>query len=63
VAGAAGTSILHLDFLVKDLAAAEEKVLSAGAVRFEFQPNAAHCLVFADHAGHAFCLTTVDELG
>ncbi len=61
--GPAGTSILHLDFLVEDLAAAEQKVLQAGAVRFEFQPNAAHCLVFADPAGHPFCLTTVDELG
>jgi hypothetical protein len=39
------------------------KVLQAGAVRFEFQPNAAHCLVFADPAGHPFCLTTLDELG
>ncbi len=38
-------------------------MLSAGATRFTFQPNAEHCLVFADPAGHPFCLTTVDELG
>jgi hypothetical protein len=61
--GHAGTSILHLDFLVENLDAAEQKVLQAGAVRFDFQPNVTHCLVFADPAGHPFCLTTVDELG
>ena len=61
--GSAGTSILHLDFLVENLADAEQRVLQAGAIRFDFQPNAAHCLVFADPAGHPFCLTTVDELG
>ena len=61
--GPAGTSLLHLDFLVDDLAAAEQRVLRAGAVKLDFQPNAEHCLVFADPAGHPFCLTTVDELG
>ena len=54
---------LHLDFLVDDLAAAEARVLAAGATRYQFQPNADHCLVFADPAGHPFCLTTVEELG
>ena len=29
----------------------------------DFQPDAEHCLVFADPAGHPLCLTTVDELG
>ena len=61
--GPEGTSLLHLDFLVEDLADAEQDVIQAGAVRFELQPNAEHCLVFADPAGHPFCLTTLDELG
>ena len=59
--GPAGTSLLHLDFLVDDLAATEQRVLKVGAVKFDFQPNAEHCLVFADPAGHPFCLTTMDE--
>lgn len=53
---------LHLDFLVDDLDAAGARVLAAGATRFEFQPNAEHCLVFADPAGHPFCLTTWDDV-
>jgi len=61
--GPEGTSLLHLDFLVDDLSAAQARVLRAGAVEFDFQPNAEHCLVFADPAGHPFCLTTVDDLG
>ena len=56
-------SLIHLDFLVDDLEAAAVTVEAAGASRFTVQPNAAHCLVFADLAGHPFCLTTVDELG
>lgn len=54
---------LHLDFLVDDLDAAGARVLAAGATRFELQPNAEHCLVFADPAGHPFCLTTWDDVG
>jgi catechol 2,3-dioxygenase-like lactoylglutathione lyase family enzyme len=54
---------LHLDFLVDDLAAAEARVLTAGATRYQFQPNADHCLVFADPAGHPFCLTTLEDMG
>ncbi len=61
--GSSGTSLLHIDFLVDDLVAAEERVLRAGAVKQEFQPNSAHCLVFADPVGHPFCLTTLDEIG
>jgi catechol 2,3-dioxygenase-like lactoylglutathione lyase family enzyme len=53
---------MHLDFLVDDLAATERRVLAAGATRYAHQPNAEHCLVFADPAGHPFCLTTWDEL-
>ncbi|WP_114854997.1 VOC family protein [Brachybacterium sp. YJGR34] len=51
---------IHLDLLVQDLAGAEERVLAAGATRFAAQPNAEHCLVFADPAGHPFCLTLWD---
>lgn len=51
---------LHLDFLVEDLAAAEARVLAAGATRFAFQPNPDHCFVYADPVGHPFCLTTWD---
>ena len=54
---------IHLDLLVDDLVAAEARVVSAGATRHVFQPNAEHCLVFADPVGHPFCLTTLDELG
>jgi catechol 2,3-dioxygenase-like lactoylglutathione lyase family enzyme len=54
---------LHLDFLVDDLAAAEARVLAAGATRYQFQPNSGHCLVFADPAGHPFCLTTLEDMG
>ena len=61
--GPSGTSLLHLDFLVDDLIAAEQRVLRAGAVRLGFQPNSEHCLVFADPVGHPFCLTTLDEIG
>ena len=61
--GAAGTSLLHLDFLVDDLEAAGERVVRAGAVRMDFQPNSDHCLVFADPVGHPFCLTLLDGIG
>ncbi len=61
--GPMGKALLHLDFLVDDLIATEQRVLKAGAVRMDFQPNSEHCLVFADPAGHPFCLTTLDEIG
>jgi catechol 2,3-dioxygenase-like lactoylglutathione lyase family enzyme len=53
---------LHLDFLVDDLAATEARVLAAGATRYADQPNPDHCLVFADPAGHPFCLTKWDTV-
>jgi hypothetical protein len=37
-------------------------VAAAGATRYDTQPNAEHCLVFADPAGHPFCLTTWDDI-
>jgi hypothetical protein len=49
---------MHLDFFVDDLAATEARVLAAGATRFDIQPNADHCFVYADPAGHPFCLST-----
>jgi len=53
---------MHLDFIVEDREAAEARVLAAGATRFDFQPNGDHCTVFADPAGHPFCLSTWDEV-
>ena len=53
---------MHLDFVVDDLVASEARVLAAGATKFEVQPNPDHCLVFADPAGHPFCLTTWDDI-
>jgi hypothetical protein len=49
---------MHLDFYVEDRAATEARVLAAGATKYDFQPNDDHCTVFADPAGHAFCLST-----
>jgi hypothetical protein len=51
---------MHLDFFVDDLGATEARVLAAGATRFDCQPNSDHCFVFADPAGHPFCLSTWD---
>jgi glyoxalase superfamily protein len=51
---------LHLDFFVDDLVATEARVLAAGATRFDVQPNSDHCFVYADPAGHPFCLSTWD---
>ncbi len=57
------SALLHIDFLVDDLQAAATRVEHAGATRFDHQPNAAHCLVFSDPAGHPFCLSLIDEVG
>jgi hypothetical protein len=51
---------MHLDFHVDDLATTEARVLAAGATRLDFQPNSDHCYVYADPAGHPFCLSTWD---
>jgi catechol 2,3-dioxygenase-like lactoylglutathione lyase family enzyme len=53
---------LHLDFVVEDRDAAEARVLAAGARRYDVQPNPDHCTVYADPAGHPFCLTTWDDV-
>lgn len=51
---------MHLDFLVDDLDATGQRVLAAGAKLLDFQPNSDHCYVYADPAGHPFCLSTWD---
>jgi len=48
---------MHLDFAVDDLEAAEARVLAAGATKYDVQPNE-HCRVYADPAGHPFCLSS-----
>ncbi|MGW4468019.1 VOC family protein [Micromonospora sp. NPDC004704] len=54
----ASSAQVHLEFYVEDRAAAELRVLKAGATKYEFQPNSEQCYVYADPAGHPFCLTT-----
>ncbi len=46
---------LHLDFHVKDLDIAEEKVLALGAIKHNEQPGQMF-RVFLDPQGHPFCL-------
>jgi catechol 2,3-dioxygenase-like lactoylglutathione lyase family enzyme len=53
---------MHLDLDVDDLDAAEARVLAAGATKYDHQPGH-HFRVFADPAGHPFCLTTMDVPG
>ena len=48
---------MHLDFDVDDLNSTEARVLAAGAIKYELQPND-HCRVYADPVGHPFCLST-----
>ena len=50
----------HLDLVVADRDAADARVLAAGATRYGSQPNAGQCTVYADPAGHPFCLTTFE---
>jgi uncharacterized protein YndB with AHSA1/START domain len=52
---------MHLDFYVTDRAATEKRALELGATKYEHQPNDDHCTVFADPAGHAFCLSKWGE--
>jgi catechol-2,3-dioxygenase len=46
----------HLDFMVDDLAVAGERALALGATRFAHQPGGEDFEVYADPAGHPFCL-------
>jgi catechol 2,3-dioxygenase-like lactoylglutathione lyase family enzyme len=50
---------MHLDFDVDDLDATEARVLAAGATKYDVPPGD-HWRVYADPAGHPFCLTTED---
>ena len=47
---------LHLHLRVDDIDAAEEAVLARGATKYDHQPSPEHARVFADPAGHPFCL-------
>ena len=51
---------MHLDFFVDDLEATGARAVVAGATLLDFQPNSDHCFVYADPAGHPFCLSTWD---
>jgi catechol 2,3-dioxygenase-like lactoylglutathione lyase family enzyme len=53
---------MHLDFYVDDADAAEARVLAAGATKYDHQPGD-HFRVYADPAGHPFCLCTQDVQG
>ncbi|MFE6172565.1 VOC family protein [Streptomyces sp. NPDC056464] len=46
----------HLDLTVKDLDAAEEAVLALGAKPLEAEDRSRSFRVYADPAGHPFCL-------
>jgi hypothetical protein len=49
---------VHLDIDIEDLADAERRALSLGAVRADAQPDPENHLVLLDPAGHPFCLST-----
>ena len=51
---------LHLDFIVDDLDAGEQHVLSIGATKHHVQP-ASTFRVYLDPVGHPFCLVTADD--
>ena len=46
----------HIDVMVDDLDVATERVLALGALRLEPSGQDQHSYVFADPAGHPFCL-------
>ena len=51
----------HLHLRVDDLDEAERAVLALGGMRFDHQPDGVGSLVFADPAGHPFCLVRVRD--
>jgi catechol 2,3-dioxygenase-like lactoylglutathione lyase family enzyme len=53
---AASSMQFHLHVKVDDLDAAEEAVIALGATKFAEQPVPQNFRVFADPAGHPFCL-------
>jgi L-amino acid N-acyltransferase YncA len=52
---------VHLDFRVDDLEDAEKHVIEQGAVLADHQPGGERFRVFADPAGHPFCLVDKDR--
>jgi catechol 2,3-dioxygenase-like lactoylglutathione lyase family enzyme len=51
----------HLHFRVDDLAAAEPAVLAMGGTKLDVQPAPDGSRVFADPAGHPFCLVPMRD--
>jgi hypothetical protein len=47
---------IHLDFKVTDLEAAHQSAVDAGAIPMDWQPQEEGVRIFADPAGHVFCL-------
>jgi catechol 2,3-dioxygenase-like lactoylglutathione lyase family enzyme len=47
---------IHLDFMVEDLKTAGDRAMALGATRFDHQPGGDDFVVYADPAGHPFCL-------
>jgi predicted enzyme related to lactoylglutathione lyase len=47
---------LHLHFRVDDLDVVEQAVLALGGTKFDDQPGGGGSRVYADPAGHPFCL-------
>ncbi|NJC74226.1 VOC family protein [Planosporangium thailandense] len=56
--GAGCPQQLHLDVMVDDLDVAEPQVLALGATLLEGSDKPVGWRVYADPAGHPFCLTT-----
>lgn len=51
---------IHLDFMVDDMAVAEEHVLAVGATKLEGNDDHPGFAVFRDPVGHLFCLCVRD---
>ena len=54
---------LHLHVRVRDLDVAERAVLASGATKFDHQPDGVGSRVYADPAGHPFCLVGARDDG
>jgi catechol 2,3-dioxygenase-like lactoylglutathione lyase family enzyme len=57
---AAASQQLHLDIRVDDVDSAEHAALALGATRLDGESLDRHFRVFADPAGHPFCLVWSD---
>lgn len=58
----AGPQQMHLDVVVDDLDVAQESVLELGATLLEGSDKPIGYRVYADPAGHPFCLVTPESL-